>query len=67
VNYGLNKVRFMAPVKSGKRVRGKFTLADVSERGRGIIQSTVAVTVEIEGEDKPALAAEWVTLAYVQA
>lgn len=67
VNYGLNKVRFMAPVKSGKRVRGKFTLADVSERGRGIIQSTVSVTVEIEGEDKPALAAEWVTLAYVQA
>lgn len=65
VNYGLNKVRFMAPVKSGKRVRGRFVLQDVTERAPGTYQSTVAVTVEIDGEDKPALAAEWVTLAYV--
>lgn len=65
VNYGLNKVRFMAPVRSGKRIRGRFTLSDVSERSEGVLQSTVAVLVEIEGEDKPALAAEWVTLAYV--
>ena len=65
VNYGLNKVRFMAPVKSGRRVRGRFKLADLSERSPGIMQSTYHVTVEIEGEDKPALAAEWVTLAYI--
>lgn len=65
VNYGLNKVRFMAPVKSGRRVRGRFKLADVSERSPGVLQSTVEVTVEIDGEDKPALVAEWVTLAYV--
>jgi acyl dehydratase len=65
VNYGLNKVRFMAPVKSGKRIRGRFKLADVTERSPGVLQSTVEVTVEIEGEDKPALIAEWVTLAYV--
>jgi acyl dehydratase len=65
VNYGLNKVRFMAPVKSGRRIRGRFKLADVSERSTGVLQSTVEVTVEIEGEDKPALIAEWVTLAYV--
>ena len=65
VNYGLNKVRFMAPVKSGRRVRGRFKLADVSERSPGVLQSTVEVTVEIDGEDKPALIAEWVTLAYV--
>lgn len=65
VNYGLNKVRFMAPVKSGRRIRGRFKLADVSERSPGVLQSTVEVTVEIEGEDKPALIAEWVTLAYV--
>jgi acyl dehydratase len=65
VNYGLNKVRFMAPVKSGKRIRGRFKLADVTERSAGVLQSTVEVTVEIEGEDKPALIAEWVTLAYV--
>jgi acyl dehydratase len=65
VNYGLNKVRFMAPVKSGKRVRGRFKMLDVSERSPGVMQSTVEVSVEIEDEPKPALIAEWVTLAYV--
>ena len=65
VNYGLNSVRFLAPVKSGKRVRGHFRMADVVERVPGVFQSTVEVKVEIEGEEKPALAAEWVTLAYV--
>ena len=65
VNYGLNSVRFLAPVQSGKRVRGHFAMKDVSERSPGVVQTTVEVKVEIEGEDKPALAAEWVTLAYV--
>ena len=65
VNYGLNKVRFMAPVKSGKRVRGRFTIADFSQRPDGAWQTTTSVTVEIEGETKPALAAEWITLQYV--
>ena len=65
VNYGLNSVRFLAPVKSGSRVRGHFTMKEVSERSPGVVQSIVEVKVEIEGEAKPALAAEWVTLAYV--
>ncbi len=65
VNYGLNSVRFLAPVKSGSRVRGHFTMKDVIERSAGVVQSTVEVKVEIEGEEKPALAAEWVTLSYV--
>ncbi|MEI6419028.1 MAG: MaoC family dehydratase [Sphingomonadales bacterium] len=65
VNYGLNKVRFMAPVKSGRRVRGKFTIADVTQRPDGAWQTTVNVSVEIDGETKPALAAEWITLAFV--
>ena len=65
VNYGLNSVRFLAPVKSGKRVRGHFRMADVVERAPGVFQSTAEVKVEIEGEDKPALAAEWVTLSYL--
>jgi acyl dehydratase len=65
VNYGLNKVRFMAPVKSGKRVRGRFTLADVTQRPDGAWQTTTNVTVEIEGETKPAIAAEWITLQYL--
>jgi len=65
VNYGLNKVRFMAPVKSGKQVRGRFKLLDVTQRPDGAWQTTVNVTVEIDGETKPALAAEWVTLSYL--
>lgn len=65
VNYGLNKVRFMAPVKSGSRVRGRFTIADVSQRPDGAWQTTASISVEIEGETKPALAAEWITLQYV--
>lgn len=65
VNYGLNRVRFLAPVKSGKRIRGHFRLADVSERAGGAVQSTYEVTVEIEGEEKPALSAEWISLVYL--
>lgn len=65
VNYGLNKVRFMAPVKSGSRVRGRFSLTDVTQRPDGAWQTTSAVTVEVEGETKPALVAEWITLTYL--
>lgn len=66
INYGLNSVRFLTPVRSGKRVRGLFVLKDVQERNPGQWQSTVSVTVEIEGEDKPALVAEWINLAVLQ-
>jgi acyl dehydratase len=65
VNYGLNKLRFMAPVKSGARVRGRFVLNDVTQRPDGAWQSTLGVSVEIEGGAKPALAAEWVSLQYL--
>ena len=65
VNYGMNRLRFMAPVKSGKRVRGRFTLVAVEARPDGSWQSTVAVTVEIEGESKPALVGETVSLVYL--
>ncbi len=65
VNYGLNSVRFLAPVKSGKRIRGHFRMHDVAERTPGVIQTIVTVSVEIEDEAKPALAAEWVTLQYI--
>lgn len=62
VNYGLNTVRFLKPVASGKRVRGRFLLKDLQERGTGQWQSTFMVTVEIEDEEKPALLAEWLIL-----
>jgi acyl dehydratase len=65
VNYGMNNVRFLAPVRSGARVRGRFKLVDVAARGPGEWRSTLGVSVEIEGEIKPALVGEWVTLAFV--
>jgi acyl dehydratase len=65
VNFGFNNVRFIAPVRSGKRVRGRFVLKALTTRSPGVVQSTLAVTVEIEQEPKPALVAEWLTLAYV--
>ena len=65
INYGLNKLRFMAPVKSGKCIRGRLTLIDLTQRTDGAWQSTIGVTVEIEDEVKPALVAEWLTLAYL--
>ena len=62
INYGFDKVRFMTPVKSGARVRGHFTMADARFRGAGMLVVTYEVTVEIEGERKPALTATWLTI-----
>jgi acyl dehydratase len=64
VNYGLDRVRFLAPVKSGARVRGRFTLDSVEEKAPGQILFRHAVTVEIEGQEKPALTAMWLGLIY---
>lgn len=61
VNYGGNKVRFLAPVRSGKRVRGHFKLLELDEKRPGQWQQTLEFTVEIEGEDKPAVIAEWIS------
>ena len=65
LNYGFDRVRFLAPVKSGKRVRGRFTLDSVEEKAPGQVLMRHLVTVEIEGEDKPALAAAWLGLIFV--
>ena len=65
VNYGFDKVRFMAPVRSGSRVRGRFRLASLEEKRPGQWQFLHNVTVEIEGEDKPALIADWIGLIFV--
>ena len=62
INYGLDRVRFLAAVRSGKRVRGRFTLDSVEEKGPGQILLRHSVTVEIEGDDKPALSAVWLAL-----
>jgi acyl dehydratase len=64
VNYGLDRVRFLAPVRSGKRVRGRFTLDCVDDKAAGQILLRHLVTVEIQDEDKPALSAVWLTLLF---
>jgi acyl dehydratase len=64
VNYGFDKLRFISPVRSGKRIRGRFVLAEARLRKPNELQSRTNVTVEIEGEDKPALIADWLGLIY---
>jgi len=64
LNYGLDRVRFLAPVKAGKRVRGHFTLDGVDEKAPGQLLIRQTVTVEIEGEEKPALTAQWLGLIF---
>ena len=66
VNYGFDKLRIMAPVKSGKRIRGRFVLQNMVERSPGQWMATLDCTIEIEGEDKPAVKAEWLSLQFVK-
>jgi acyl dehydratase len=65
VNYGLDRVRFIKPVRSGKRIRGRFRLDSVEEKAPGQLLLRHTVIVEIEGEEKPALTAEWLGLLFV--
>lgn len=65
VNYGMNKVRFLAPVRAGKNVRGHIKLLELEEKRPGQWQQMVEISVEIEGEEKPALMAEWITQYFV--
>lgn len=65
VNYGLDRVRFIAPVRGGKRIRGRFRLDSVEEKAPGQLLFRHTVTVEIEGEERPALTAEWLGLILV--
>jgi acyl dehydratase len=62
INYGFNKIRFLAPVRAGKRVRTHSELIAVDQKDENRFLLTSAVTVEIEGEATPALAAEWLTM-----
>ena len=64
VNYGLDRVRFIAPVRAGSRVRGRFILDAVEDKAPGQLLLRHNVTVEIEGSDKPALTAQWLGLIF---
>jgi acyl dehydratase len=64
MNYGFDKIRFLSPVPAGSRIRGRFRIASVQRKpGQAVVK--YAVTVEIEGKEKPALAAEWLTIAFL--
>ena len=63
INYGMNKLRFLMPVRAGSRLRGRFTLQDVKARNATDLLRTNLLTIEIEDEETPALIAEWLGLA----
>lgn len=65
INQGFDTVRFVAPVKTGSRIRARFKLADLKIRPSGWIHVTNDVTIEIEDSVKPALTARWLTLTFV--
>ena len=65
VNYGLDKVRFINPVKVDKKLRARARVMDIQERNLGQYQLKLEVTVEIEDEQKPALIAEWLFMQFV--
>ncbi len=63
INYGMNKLRFLHPVRAGARVRGRFTLQKVTARSATDLLRENLLTIEIEGVETPALIAEWLGLA----
>lgn len=65
VNYGFDKLRFLAPVPAGSKVRGRFKLLSAEDKGGGRWLLKHELTVEIEGGDKPALIAEWLGMQVV--
>jgi acyl dehydratase len=64
INYGFDKLRFLSPVRAGSRLRGRFTLTEASLRKPNELLTRTSASVEIEGEDKPALVADWLGLIY---
>ena len=67
VNYGFDRLRMAGPVHVGKRIRGRFVLKDFRERAPGQWMSTLGVTVEVEGSERPAVVADWVSLQILEA
>ena len=63
INYGFDKLRFIAPVKTGARIRARFFLSDVNARPSGWVQIAYNVTIDIEDLPKPAITAKWLTIA----
>lgn len=66
VNYGFEKIRFVSPVPSGARIRARFILDAVADIRPGEVQITNTVTVEVEGQEKPAIVAVWLGRRYME-
>ncbi len=66
VNYGFNKLRFLNPVVSGKRIRGRVSLDKFTQRGETQVLLEFGLTIEIEGEANPALVAKWLTMMFFE-
>jgi acyl dehydratase len=67
VNLGFNSVRFLSPVRSGSAIRGRFVLKEFTERKPGQWQSVLEVIVDLEGDERPALVAEWIVVTFMSA
>ena len=65
INYGLDKVRFLNPVKSGAKIRARFVLTSAEEKKPGSFLLKHDVTVKIDGEEKPELIADWLSMTIV--
>lgn len=65
INYGFDRIRFVEPVPSGERIRGRFRLVEASEKSSGRWMMRYGITVEIENHVKPALVADWLTMQFV--
>lgn len=65
VNYGFDRVRFVSPVRAGRRIRSASTLTAIKEKAPGQFEQTQDIRIEIEGEEKPAAVATWLTQFFV--
>jgi len=64
VNYGLNRVRFVSPVRAGSNIRARITLISIKDVSLNAVEAVFNVTIEVEGGDKPCCVAEWVARYY---
>lgn len=62
LNYGFDRIRFISPVRSGSRIRAQFTIAELRQEGPGRIREAMDVTLEVEGSQRPAVSARWLTM-----
>lgn len=66
MNYGFNQIRFLSTVPSGARIRGRFALQHLDEQAQQRVRLTYGVTIEIEGQERPALVAQWIVLVLMK-